>query len=265
MPSQAPSIPSLSPEKSLPAKEEQFGPWMFVQKLARSRFPRKEGNSDRLERKRSGSEEYRRKNDGRVESSIFSVLYAAEDEEGVFPEENLMDLVGGEMATARFEGGTDEGTTQLLHIMENDREKQGNLEVAIIGSNQKEKPLDQAYELSQILGIGLTPELGKYLGVPILHKRATKLTFAPLIQKVGRKLANWKGSLLSMAGKIVLIKSVLSAIPYYQVQSVLIPKGILLNLEKMSRDFFWNHNRDSKKMHLISWNVMKKNKSEGMG
>lgn len=86
---------------------------------------------------------------------------------------------------------------------------------------------NRAYNLSLRLGIGLTMDLGKYLGVPLLHKRAVKLTFAPIVQKVHNKLASWKGKFVSKAGRVVMIKFVLSAIPLNQMQTLLLPQGTI--------------------------------------
>lgn len=74
---------------------------------------------------------------------------------------------------------------------------------------------NRASEYSRLLGIGFTSDLGKYLGVPLLHKRAVKLTYAPVVSKVQKRLASWKGHFLSKAGRSILIKSVSSAIPAY--------------------------------------------------
>ena len=48
----------------------------------------------------------------------------------------------------------------------------------------------------------------KYLGLPSIIGRSKKLVFADILEKVGKKLAGWKGKLLSMGGKEVLIKAV---------------------------------------------------------
>lgn len=119
---------------------------------------------------------------------------------------------------------------------------------------------NRAFEYNRELSIGLTADLGKYLGVPLLHKRAEKLTYMPLVAKVQHKLASWKGQFLSMAGRSVLIKSVLSTIPTYQMQSTLIPKGVLLEIDKISHQFFWNQHENSQKctwLHGIESNDIK--------
>ena len=54
----------------------------------------------------------------------------------------------------------------------------------------------------------------KYLGLPSID-RSKKLVFAEIKKKVGKKLAGWKGMLLSIGDKEVLIKTVAQAIPTY--------------------------------------------------
>lgn len=58
-------------------------------------------------------------------------------------------------------------------------------------------------------------DLEMYSGVPLFYKRVTKSTFQFLIDKVQDKLNGFDAKLLSMAGRTVLAKSVLLAIPRY--------------------------------------------------
>ncbi|KAI9112505.1 hypothetical protein K1719_016428 [Acacia pycnantha] len=104
-------------------------------------------------------------------------------------------------------------------------------------------------DLSNKLGIGVTTNLGKYLGVPLIHSRVTNETFGHIIQKVKSRLSSWKGKYLTMAGRAVLIKAVISALPSYQMQSSLLPKGVIREIEKISRNFLWcQENENVKKM-----------------
>ena len=48
----------------------------------------------------------------------------------------------------------------------------------------------------------------KYLGLPSIIGISKKLVFAEIKEKVSKKLAGWKGKMLSMGGKEVLIKIV---------------------------------------------------------
>lgn len=71
------------------------------------------------------------------------------------------------------------------------------------------------------MGVGLTGDLGKYMGIPLLHKRASNISFAPILEKTQKKLSGWKRDCLNMASRASLIKSVLSALPSYYMQTLL--------------------------------------------
>ncbi|KAI5352564.1 Hypothetical predicted protein [Prunus dulcis] len=49
-----------------------------------------------------------------------------------------------------------------------------------------------AQEISFICGSPLIDNLGKYLGMPVLHYRVTRSTYSSLLSKVHCRLANWK-------------------------------------------------------------------------
>jgi len=55
----------------------------------------------------------------------------------------------------------------------------------------------------------------KYLGIPLSYKKLRKVDIQPLIDKVSDRLPSWKSKLLSKAGRAVLVKSTLSAIPVH--------------------------------------------------
>ena len=57
------------------------------------------------------------------------------------------------------------------------------------------------------------------------------LVFTDILEKVGKKLAGWKGKLLSMGGKEVLIKAVAQAIPTYTMSYFQLPKGLCITLK----------------------------------
>ena len=56
----------------------------------------------------------------------------------------------------------------------------------------------KALEISQICGSPLTTDLGRYLGVPLIHGRVSKGTYLGVVDKVQRRLATWKTESLSM-------------------------------------------------------------------
>jgi mannosylglycoprotein endo-beta-mannosidase len=54
-----------------------------------------------------------------------------------------------------------------------------------------------------------------YLGLPLHVRQVRRVDIQPLIDKVGARLAAWKGKLLNRAGRLKLINSVLTSIPTY--------------------------------------------------
>ena len=57
----------------------------------------------------------------------------------------------------------------------------------------------------------------KYLGLRSFIGRSKKQVFSTLKERVGQKLAGWKGKLLSMGDKEILIKAVAQAIPHHEL------------------------------------------------
>ena len=61
-----------------------------------------------------------------------------------------------------------------------------------------------------------------YLGVPLYFDKIRREDIQPLIDRILKRIASWKGKLLSQAARLVLIKSCLASIPvlpslFYQI------------------------------------------------
>uniref|UniRef100_A0A453EX53 Uncharacterized protein n=1 Tax=Aegilops tauschii subsp. strangulata TaxID=200361 RepID=A0A453EX53_AEGTS len=54
------------------------------------------------------------------------------------------------------------------------------------------------------------------LGIPLTTRRPTAAQLQPLVDSVAAKLPTWKAWLMNKAGRLALVKSVLSAIPVHQ-------------------------------------------------
>ncbi|CAN1845361.1 Putative ribonuclease H protein At1g65750 [Linum perenne] len=120
-----------------------------------------------------------------------------------------------------------------------------------------------AASISAALGITLTQDLGRYLGVPILHGRTTKDTYRDILSRMDLKLAGWKAKSLSLAGRVTLAQSVLAAIPAYAMQTYILPADTCKEIDKKIRDFVWGSSNEGMKIHLISWEQIYRPKEEG--
>ena len=76
----------------------------------------------------------------------------------------------------------------------------------------------------------------KYLGLPSFvgrQKKKKKTSFEFIKEKVWRKLQGWEEKLLSQAGREVLIKAVVQAIPTYTMSCFKLPIGLCTELESL--------------------------------
>ena len=68
-----------------------------------------------------------------------------------------------------------------------------------------------------------------------------------------RRLSSWKGRLLSMAGRICMIKSVLSSIPLFYLSLFKMPVGVANEIVNIQRNFLWGWGSDRRKVVWDSW------------
>jgi hypothetical protein len=103
----------------------------------------------------------------------------------------------------------------------------------------------------------------KYLGLPTPEGRMNKGKFKSLQDKLLKRLIQWGKIFLSQGGKEVLIKAVAQALPVYVMGIFKLPFGLLEELTKMIRDFWWGSEKGRRKTHWISWDSMLRPKEHG--
>jgi hypothetical protein len=90
----------------------------------------------------------------------------------------------------------------------------------------------------------------KYLGVPVTGSKLHIIDWLPLDENMLRRLAGWKGSALSLGGRLILLYSYLSSIPTYYMSMHLLPKTILKKMDRTRKRFFW---QGEEKRRNIIW------------
>jgi len=78
-----------------------------------------------------------------------------------------------------------------------------------------------------------------YLGIPLGLRKLSKAALQPLIDKVASRLPAWKANLLNRAGRTVLIKSTLSAIPTHTALAVSLSPWAIKCIDAIRRAFLW--------------------------
>ena len=114
-----------------------------------------------------------------------------------------------------------------------------------------------------ILGVREIRHYEKYLGLPSLTGKGKRASFNYIKERVWRKLQGWEGKLLSQAGREVLIKAVIQAIPTYAMGCFKLPMGLCNEIEVMIRKFWWGQKGEKRKVHWLKWSEMTKSKNEG--
>ena len=89
----------------------------------------------------------------------------------------------------------------------------------------------------------------KYLGLPSFVGRGKKTSFNYIKERVWKKLQGWEGKLLSRAGREVLIKSVIQAVPTYAMGCLKLPLGLCDGIKVMIKKFWWGQKGNRRKIH----------------
>ncbi|GAU46322.1 hypothetical protein TSUD_401930 [Trifolium subterraneum] len=105
----------------------------------------------------------------------------------------------------------------------------------------------------QLLNFKLGSLPFNYLGVPIFQGTRKTCHLQPVADKIKLKLSAWKASLLSIAGRVQLVRSVIQSMLSYSITLYSWPVALLKDIEKCIRNFIWSRDIDKRKLVTISW------------
>jgi hypothetical protein len=117
--------------------------------------------------------------------------------------------------------------------------------------------------LANILGFEHKTLLAKYLSIPLTDKAYKLSTWEGIVNKLQDWVKNWTFRSLNLAGRLILTKSVLQAIPTFMMSVFLAPKGILQKIRTIQREFLWRGAETRKKGALVAWEKVCKPKIKG--
>ena len=112
-----------------------------------------------------------------------------------------------------------------------------NFSKSIIGGVGVDMSLIRGF--SAMLNCDVMKSPFKYLRMHVgeCHKRAA--FWVGVLDIIKSRLGRWKGRFLSLAGRICLIKSILSSIPLFYVSLYKVPSLVLKEIVKLQRNFLW--------------------------
>jgi len=104
----------------------------------------------------------------------------------------------------------------------------------------------------------------KYLGAPSMVGTNKWVVFGYIRDRVWKKIQSWEGRWLSKAGKEVMIKFVLKAIPNYCMSMFLLPHSLIEEIHKMLNAFWWSSEKGARRgFHWFCWEKLAMRKDQG--
>lgn len=92
-----------------------------------------------------------------------------------------------------------------------------------------------------------------YLGVPIFKGMPRRRHLQAIADKANSRLTSWKGKLLSIAGRVQLVKDIFQSMLLHSFSVYLWPSSLLKYLAVCARNFIWSGDVAIKKLVTVSW------------
>ena len=119
------------------------------------------------------------------------------------------------------------------------------------------------YEISRILSMSRGSLPFKYLGVPLFRGKPRKHHLQGLMDSLVDKLSGWNGAMLSMAGRLALVKYSIAGALTHSFSVYQWPISLLHSLENMVRNFVWSGCVSRRKLISVAWRKICRPLDEG--
>jgi hypothetical protein len=107
-----------------------------------------------------------------------------------------------------------------------------------------------------IIGCALGKFPIKYLGIPFHYNKLGREDIQPLIDEILKRIAGWRGKLLSYAARLTLIKACLASIHVYLLSFFKFSKWALDLINTQMANCLWNNFEGHMKLHLANWRLV---------
>ena len=77
-----------------------------------------------------------------------------------------------------------------------------------------------------------------------------------MLEKINKKLSLWTFRALNFPSRLILVKSVLQAMPMYLFSVLAAPKSIIKQIRNIQRNFLWGGWKDKRKWPLVDWKTI---------
>lgn len=102
-----------------------------------------------------------------------------------------------------------------------------------------------------------------YLGCPIFRGKPKVSHFQIITDRIKSMLSTWKGTSLSIMGRVQLVKSIIHGMLVYSFHVYLWPRRLLRSLDTWIKNFIWSGDVLTRKVCKVSWKILCRLWSEG--
>lgn len=103
----------------------------------------------------------------------------------------------------------------------------------------------------------------RYLGLPLIAGKLTAQECNPLVMRLCNRIEVWTSNLLNFAGRLQLIKSVLTNIQGFWSMYLFLPICVLKATQSIFAKFLWGGTSDKRCLYKVSWSDCCLPKQEG--
>lgn len=148
--------------------------------------------------------------------------------------------------------------TTLVRILETYEELSGqkiNTQKSTVTFSAKTPP-EVRTRVKATLSIDKKGGIGKYIGLPENFGRKKSDIFASIVDRIRQKSHSWMTRFLFGAGKQIMLKAVLSAMPCYTMSCFKLPLSLCKQIQSLLTRFWWDANPEKRKMCWVAWSVL---------
>lgn len=116
-------------------------------------------------------------------------------------------------------------------------------------------PAEVRLHVRRTLNIQNEGGIGKYLGLPEHFGRKKKDIFMSLVDCIRQRAISWTTGFLYGTGKLILLKTVLTALPTYTMSCFKLPISLCKQIQSILTHFWWDLTPEARK---ICWVALKR-------
>ena len=117
-------------------------------------------------------------------------------------------------------------------------------------------PIVRVLQMAAVIGCEMEVLPFTYLGLPVGANMGRVVAWESLLDRFNARLSKWRMKLLSIGGRLTLLKSVLGSLGTYYFSMFKIPNVVRKRMESCRAKFFWGIEENEWKIHWTKWDLV---------